>query len=187
MEEPAIVLESLPQLPRDESVVWSDSDFAAALFRLEKLQEQVNSLKMALPMMFFNFADLRTGPDSLYRQFEQSAVNTTTTVANLRRHWADEQTQIILRRARSSAKRNPDSLLGTNRYMSLGNIFPDLYNKSRIEIKQESEVHTTDVVDIETAVDDISGIVEAYRVERSDFLIEHDAETDTIKVCSIIA
>jgi len=187
IEESAIATNSLSLLPSDESVVWSESDFAAALIRLEKLQEQVNSLRMALPMILFNFADLRSGPDVLYRRFEQSAITTTTTVANLKRDWSDEQTQITFRRARISAKKNPSSLLGTNRYMSLGDVFPDLDDKSGTKDKQENAVRSVVVEEIETAAEEINDIVEAYGAEHPDFIIERDLERDTIKVCLIRA
>lgn len=123
--------------------------------------------------MLLNFADLRTGPDNLYRNFEQSATTITHNVAALKREWHDDQTQIALRHARLSKRASPNDIDFVSRYADLADIFPIPHGaKDEDKTSGGRTEGPTEVQEKETAAEDVDGVIDAFKSNHPLFKVE---------------
>lgn len=126
---------------------------------------------------------MRDGPEELHRKLEDSACTTSATVTSLKRDWNDEQTQTILRRARFSEKTNRTGGGRFHYYTGLDEVFPALYSRiagddirHKIMEQQPAERET------ETPLEEIVGIVDEFRTQHAEHIVELDTALNTIKV-----
>ncbi|KAF2473204.1 uncharacterized protein BDR25DRAFT_323796 [Lindgomyces ingoldianus] len=87
---------------------WDEARCIAALAQLERLQEQLDDLRLAIPRMVEPFnSDLARGP-VVFKAFKQSVIRAQNDMKAFRAQWHNQDNQSILEHAKESYNANTD-------------------------------------------------------------------------------
>ncbi|KAK8191149.1 uncharacterized protein BKA78DRAFT_352567 [Phyllosticta capitalensis] len=91
-----------------ESSDWDEARCAAALASLEKLQSQLDQLRLGIPTVLGPLKTPHPSPEAMFRDFKESATAVSVALNNFKSDWRSENTQMLLQHTRESEKANPD-------------------------------------------------------------------------------
>ncbi|KAK7556652.1 hypothetical protein IWX49DRAFT_586632 [Phyllosticta citricarpa] len=91
-----------------EASDWDEARCTAALASLEQMQSQLDDLRLGIPTILAPLKTPHQSPESMFRDFKESATTVSVALANFKNDWKSEDTQRLLHHARESEKNNPD-------------------------------------------------------------------------------
>ncbi|KAF2086581.1 hypothetical protein K490DRAFT_43612 [Saccharata proteae CBS 121410] len=97
-----------------EPASWDESQCQNALASLERLQDQLDELRMTIPSLITPLRTYHESPESLHRDFKHTVIAAHRRLNNFGKTWKSEATQEILARARESRQTDPDLSPGAN-------------------------------------------------------------------------
>ncbi|KAK7538803.1 uncharacterized protein J3D65DRAFT_350643 [Phyllosticta citribraziliensis] len=97
-----------------EASDWDEARCAAALASLERLQSQLDDLRLGIPSILTPLKTLHQSPEAMFRDFKDSATAVSVALANFKNDWKSEDIQRLLHHARESEKNNPDLSQGVH-------------------------------------------------------------------------
>ncbi|KAK4494023.1 hypothetical protein PRZ48_015209 [Zasmidium cellare] len=84
------------------------AEYEAALAHLEKLQDQLDALRAAIPTVVAPLSQKYPTKEHLFADVKNGALTATTDLKEFRDNWSSEQTQSLLARASESKQQNGD-------------------------------------------------------------------------------
>ncbi|CAK3918514.1 Hypothetical predicted protein [Lecanosticta acicola] len=87
---------------------WNAVQYEAALAHLYKLQEQIESLRDAIPSVVRPLTRPITNKPQAYAQIKKAAVGATDELNAFRENWMSEKTQSLLVRSKESYEKDDD-------------------------------------------------------------------------------
>ncbi|KAK4956517.1 hypothetical protein LTR10_006044 [Elasticomyces elasticus] len=87
---------------------WDAQQYEAALAHLERLQEQVDGLRSALPSCVTPLLHSDSSRQQMFTNVKKAAVASSNDLKTLRESWASEETQQLLSRSKESLRKDGD-------------------------------------------------------------------------------
>ncbi|KAF2145066.1 uncharacterized protein K452DRAFT_295621 [Aplosporella prunicola CBS 121167] len=91
-----------------EDQPWDEAQCVAALAALERLQDQLDEVRLVIPALVEPLKVPRDTPRELFLDFKQTAIGVSKRMQNFDRTWKAQETQSILAYARQRQKADPD-------------------------------------------------------------------------------
>ncbi|KAI6876224.1 hypothetical protein KC343_g11865 [Hortaea werneckii] len=91
-----------------EQPAWNAPEYERALAHLDKLQEQLDSLRSAIPSQVAPLLRTGTPRHQMHQESYKAAIKSTEDLKDVRADWNSEQTQQMFARARESVQKDGD-------------------------------------------------------------------------------
>ncbi|ORY14804.1 hypothetical protein BCR34DRAFT_478993 [Clohesyomyces aquaticus] len=90
------------------AVVWDEAQCNAALAHVERLQGQLDNLRLAIPRIIEPFSSEQATSTDVFKGFKQALIGSQNDLKSFRVQWHTPEYQSILVHARKSYSANPD-------------------------------------------------------------------------------
>lgn len=159
---------------------WDEAQCKGALAHLEKLQEQLDELRLTIPRIIQPLRTAHTTPAAFYADFRQAAVGANKNISKFKVVWQSQETQSIFEHAKESQKTDPD-LSACVRVPKYGWV-DTLENEKEAAGAIEKE---DQVMMLKNEELDITGIVDAFKHEHPKFKVNLEADNQLIHITDI--
>ncbi|KAF2167697.1 hypothetical protein M409DRAFT_21850 [Zasmidium cellare ATCC 36951] len=92
----------------EDQQAWDIAKHEAALAHFEKLQDQLDALRAAIPSIVAPLKYKSATKPRLFADIKDAAVTASTDLKDFRENWTSEQTQSLLARADESKQKDGD-------------------------------------------------------------------------------
>lgn len=155
---------------------WDETQCKAALAHLEKLQEQLDELRLTIPRIIQPLRTAHTTPAAFYTGFRQAALGANKNLSRFKAAWQSQETQSILEHTKESQKADPD-LSACVRVPKYG--WVDILDNE----KEAGAVEKGDqIAMLNNEEVDITGIVDAFKHEHPKFKVNIEADNQLINI-----
>ncbi|KAF2814402.1 uncharacterized protein BDZ99DRAFT_379793 [Mytilinidion resinicola] len=90
------------------STGMDEAECVAALAYLEKLQDQLQDLRLTMPRILGPLRTPHPSPAALYQDFRHASMSSVNDLKKFRSTWQSPETQTLFEKAKESQKANPD-------------------------------------------------------------------------------
>ncbi|KAK3078069.1 hypothetical protein LTS18_008520 [Coniosporium uncinatum] len=161
---------------------WDEAQCKASLARLEKLQNQVDTLRLTIPNIIHALAATKTysSPEQLYRALNHAIVGGSSALVHLRTAWNDPQTNKLLEHVKRSYQENADLSAGAKIQRYGWADEAKLESGADIVAPTQSEQAQSTIEE-----EDVGKIVDGYKQINPTFKVDYDEQAHRIEASNL--